>query len=253
MPTIEKLQETWTSSSITTLFRLCSQVEIDTSLPLQSPIVGLSWYLILRALPSPRGTKGKISEKGKISKKRGPLTPTCQLLFYSSNCPSAWRGAPVKVTLSFPSHPDDGHVRDSPLSSTLGGDTCLLITRSIGELGDALVSLEVAFTSLPTNLFDVLAHAGPVSCAPATASAKEPSVPQARTALRAFEGSLKTGTSFDTIFQVYTRRLSPGKVARPIPIYASTTVLQETALLLDSCIFYSFSPSLDDLLNSINS
>jgi hypothetical protein len=167
----------------------------------------------------------------------------CQLFFKFSNCDSAWHGAPVNITLSFPSHPD-GDIGNSPLSATSAalvlkyGDLHPLVTYSTDDLGDALVSLEVAFTSLQTcNPFDVLAHVDPVPRAPT--SANEPSAPQARTALRALERSFKTGTSFDIIFQAYTRRLSPGKVTRPIPIYASTTVLQATTLLPDFGTFYS--------------
>ncbi|OAX32881.1 hypothetical protein K503DRAFT_869896 [Rhizopogon vinicolor AM-OR11-026] len=163
---------------------------------------------------------------------RGPSM--CQLLFDSTNCYSLWRGEPVKVTLSFPSHPD--RAIDSSLSATsttlaLGCDLHPLVTYSTVSIGDTILSLEVAFTSLPTNIFHALAHAGLVQCTPS--SAQESDVPQARTALRAFEQSLKTGTSFNVIFQAYTRRISPGKVARPIPIYANTTVLQATTLLPD--------------------
>ncbi|KAG1777659.1 hypothetical protein EV702DRAFT_968983 [Suillus placidus] len=80
----------------------------------------------------------------------------------------------------------------------------------------------------------MLANAGHIS--DALASAEEPRVPQACSALRVLEQSLKTGTSFDIVFQAYTRRLSPGKVTRPIPIYASTAVLKTTTLLLDPTV-----------------
>ncbi|KAG2345720.1 hypothetical protein BDR05DRAFT_121720 [Suillus weaverae] len=77
----------------------------------------------------------------------------------------------------------------------------------------------------------MLANVGHIS--DTLASAEEPRVPQACSALRVLEQSLKTGTSFDIVFQAYTRRLSPGKVTRPIPIYASTAVLKTTTLLPD--------------------
>ncbi|KAG2043520.1 hypothetical protein BDR03DRAFT_1005548 [Suillus americanus] len=102
------------------------------------------------------------------------------------------------------------------------------------QLQGALVSLEVTFTNpLTCNPFNVLANLVPVPDAPLATSAKEPRVPQACSALRALEQSLKTGTSFDTIFQAYTRRLSPGSATRPVPIYANTAVLQTTTLLPD--------------------
>lgn len=111
MPTIEKIQETWTPTSITTLFRLCSKATIACSLPLRSPIAGRSWSLLLRA---PTVTKAKLH--GKLKKGvRGPLM--CQLFFKFSNCDSAWHGAPVNITLSFPSHPD-GDIGNSPLSAS---------------------------------------------------------------------------------------------------------------------------------------
>ncbi|OJA17478.1 hypothetical protein AZE42_03910 [Rhizopogon vesiculosus] len=250
-PTIEKLQETWTSSSITTLFRLCSAANITSSLLLQSPIVGFSWSLTLRAPPQPScslGYQGLLkngNETSKCSKcskcikcrkiktdKNGPLM--CQLFFDSSNCYSLWRGEPVKVTLSFPSHPDraiDSSLSVTSTTSVLGCNLHLLVTYSAVSIGDALLSLEVAFTDSPTNLLHVLAHACPVQQAPS--SAKEPNVPRARAGLSALEQSLKTGTSFDIVFQAYTRRISPGKVTRPIPIYANTTVLQAITLLPD--------------------
>jgi hypothetical protein len=76
--------------------------------------------------------------------------------------------------------------------------------------------------------------------APLAISAEEPRVPQACSALRALEQSLKTGTSFDIVFQAYTRRLSLGSVAKPMPIYANTAVLQTTTLLPDFGTFYSY-------------
>ncbi|KAJ8583806.1 hypothetical protein M405DRAFT_798827 [Rhizopogon salebrosus TDB-379] len=222
MSAIEKIKETWTSSSITTLFRLCPKADIATPFPLQSPIAGFNWRLIMSWAP-PKGFRNR---------------PSKYHLFFSSNdCPSAWSGAPITVTLSFPmrSH-HNGHVGDSHLSTTatLGGDKCLLITRSIDDLVDSLISLEVSFTNLPTqNLFDALACVSLAPEAPASANAEEPNIPQARTALRALDQSIKTGKSFDIIFHAYTRRLSTGKITRPIPIYASTTVLEGTTLLPD--------------------
>jgi hypothetical protein len=243
MPTIEKIQETWTSGSITTLFRLCSKADIDTSLPLYSPIAGYKWSLLLSRAPSkslgnkqPRGGK-------KITPSQRPCGPLkCGLFFYCNTCHSAWHGARVKVTLSFPLHPD-GELANSPTSTALvleRGSSHLLTTYSTDDLGDALVSLEVTFTSLPTcNLFQVLAQRR--SIPHAYTDAREPSVPEAL-ALRALQQSLKTGTSPDTIFQVYTRRLSPGIVTKPIPIYANATVLQATTLLPDFGTSYSHFP-----------
>jgi hypothetical protein len=93
-----------------------------------------------------------------------------------------------------------------------------LITCSVEKLGNALVSLEVTLTNtLTCNPSDVPAVPGALT-----------NVSQACSALRALEQSLRTGTSFDIVFQVYTRRLSLSKVTRPIPIYASTAVLQTT-------------------------
>jgi hypothetical protein len=225
MPAIEKIQETWTLSSITTLFRLCSKADIDKSLPLQSPIVGFSWSLMLAQVPRRRRDYGP---------------SMCQLSFCSSACHSTWCGEQVEVTLSFPSHPSA-----LPAGSTavvLGrGYPFTLTTCSPDDLKDALVSMEVTFTSLPTcNIFHAFAHVGPVPCAPT--SAEEPSAHQARSARNALEQSFKTGTSFDIIFQAYTRRLSPGKAAKPSPIYASTTVLRGTAPLPDFCTFYPHFP-----------
>ncbi|KAG1751621.1 uncharacterized protein EDB91DRAFT_1045332 [Suillus paluster] len=207
---IEKLEETWTSGSITTLFRLLGSAAA-ISVPLRSPVAGLSWRLIVkRWQPSRR-----------------------QLLFDSHNCPDIWRGTPVNITVSFPSHPDDPSLfTTSILGDGNTGDYLPLITCHQNKLRDALISLKVTFTNpLTCNLFDVLAHVGPIPDAPA--SADEPRALQACSALRALEQSFKTGTSFDIIFQAYTRRLSPGKVARPIPIYANTTVMQTTTLLPD--------------------
>ncbi|OAX31921.1 hypothetical protein K503DRAFT_34068 [Rhizopogon vinicolor AM-OR11-026] len=245
-PTIEKLQETWTSSSITTLFRLCSAADIASSLSLQSPIAGFSWSLTLRPHTSPQppcsqgypGCRGLMKHGNKISPgdesdESGLCTIACgplmyRLFFDSSDYYGLWRGEQVDVTLSFSSH-SDGDINASfpvPALTTLvlGCNLHPLVTYSAVMLGDALLSLEVAFTSLPTrNLF------------------RESNVPQARTVLRALEQSLKTGTSFDIIFQAYTRCISPGKVTRPIPIYANTTVLQATTLLPDFGTFYSCS------------
>jgi len=233
MPAIKKLQETWTSSSITTVFRLCAKDDIASSLPLQSPLAGFSWCLTLRRAGQ---------------KKPGSLI--CQLFFYSPNCPSAWCGAPINVTLSFPSRPDGNLADTTPTALVLGvGLNKSLTTCSADNLGDALVSLEVTFTDLRTcNLFDVLENFGRVPDAPA--SAKEPKVPQAYTGRRALEQSLKTGTSLDVIFQAYARRSSPGKVMRPVSVYANTAVLQATMPLPDFCMFYSQSSSW--LLSSVS-
>ncbi|KAJ8583808.1 hypothetical protein M405DRAFT_937014 [Rhizopogon salebrosus TDB-379] len=155
----------------------------------------------------------------------------CQLSFHSSACHSAWRDEQAEVTLSLPSHPGALPARSTAV--VLGrGYLFTLATYSAGDLKDAFVSMEVVFTSLPTcNILHAFAHTGPVPCAPA--SAEEPSAHQARSVRDALERSFKTGTSFDIIFQAYTRRLSTGKAARPSPIYASTTVLQATAPLPD--------------------
>ncbi|OAX31923.1 hypothetical protein K503DRAFT_870423, partial [Rhizopogon vinicolor AM-OR11-026] len=215
---MEKLQEIWAPSSITTLFRRCSKTDINFSFPLRSPVAGFSWCLIMSPVPLKR--PGFLNRPSK-----------CHLFFSSSDCPIAWHGAPVKVTVTFPSHPDS-HVGD--FSITLGGDMCRLTTRCIDDLGDALISLEVAFIDLPTpNLFGRLGGVDLVPDALVIASAEEASTPQARAALRTLGKSLKTGKSFDIIFQAYTCRLSPGKVTIPSPVYANTTVLQETALLPD--------------------
>ncbi|KAG1828304.1 hypothetical protein DFJ58DRAFT_750904 [Suillus subalutaceus] len=198
MSIIEKLEETSASGSITTLFRLGSVnaiSSIPTELPFHSPqVAGLG----------------------------------C--------CPDAWRGTLAKVTVSFPSHPDgDPSLCTTSITVILGlcgvdsDDNHPLIagTCSAQKLGNALVSLKVTLTNtLTCNPFDVPAPVGFVPDAPA--SAESPGVPQACSALRALEQSLKTGTSFDIVFQAYTRHLSLGKVTRPIPIYASTAVLQTT-------------------------
>ncbi|KAJ8583809.1 hypothetical protein M405DRAFT_827989, partial [Rhizopogon salebrosus TDB-379] len=248
MPTIEKIQETWTSGSITTLFRLCSKADIDTSPPLYSPIAGYKWSLLLSRAPSksldnkqPRGGK-------KITPSQRPCGPLkCKLFFYCNTCHSAWHGAQVEVTLSVPSHPG-GELANPPTSTTLvlkRGDSHLLNSYSTDDLGDALVSLEVTFTSLPTcNLFQVLAQRGPIPRA--HTGAGESCVPEAL-ALRALQQSLKTGTSPDTIFQVYSCRLSPGIVTKPIPIYANATVLQATTLLPDFAEEYLDASSLFEL------
>jgi hypothetical protein len=76
------------------------------------------------------------------------------------------------------------------------------------------------------NPFNVPAPVG--SLPDASAGAEAPRVSQACFALRALEQSLKTGRSFDIVFQAYNHRLSLGKVSRPNPIYASTAVLQTT-------------------------
>jgi hypothetical protein len=157
----------------------------------------------------------------------------CQLFFNSCSCPTTWRDTPVKITVSITPHLNG----DTPsciksIAAVLG--TELLITCSKLQLQHALVLLEVAFTNpLPCNLFNFLANTVLIPDAPLAASAEEPRVPQACSALRALEQSLKTGTSFDIVFQAYTRRLSIGSVAKPMPIYANTTVLQTTTLLPD--------------------
>lgn len=214
MSIIEKLQETSTSGSITTLFRLGS-VEAISSLttskaPLHSPqVAGLGWRLTIR-------TK-------KVNKEKKH-----QLCFNSRNCLDAWRGTLAKVTVSFPSHPDgDPFFRTTSIAVMLGlrgldsNDDHPLITGdcSTEKLANVLVSLEVTLTNtLTCNPFDV----------PAPTSAEAPSLSQACSALRALEQSLKTGTSFDIVFRAYNRRLPLGKVSRPNPIYASTSVLQTT-------------------------
>lgn len=233
MPTIEKVKETWTSSSITTWFRLCSKINIS-SLPLQSPLVGFSWSLTLMRAPS---SSRRFA--------RPPNPSMCQFFFNNSNdCHSSWCGSPVNIKLSFLSHPDgDPGNLNPPLSATSttlvlerGNLHPLAIAYPIDNLADALVSLEVTFTSLQAcNLFHVFSTAVPHT----PASVREPSIPQTRAALRALERSLETGTSFDTIFQTYACRLSPGKVTRPTPTYANTTVLQETTPLPDFGTYYS--------------
>ncbi|KAG1816006.1 uncharacterized protein BJ212DRAFT_207212 [Suillus subaureus] len=223
MSVIEKLQETSASGSITTLFRL-GPVDAISSLPIKPPgpfysseVAGLSWCLTIR-------TK-------KINKEKQH-----QLCFNSRSCPDAWRGTLAKVTVSFPSHPDgDPSLCTTSITVILGlcgldsDDNHPLVTGTCSsqKLGNALVSLEVTLTNtLSCNPFDVPAPVRSVPDAPASAEA--PRVSQACSALRALEQSLKTGTSFDIVFQAYTHRLSLGKVTRPIPIYASTAVLQTT-------------------------
>ncbi|KAG1890338.1 hypothetical protein F4604DRAFT_659169 [Suillus subluteus] len=222
MSVIEKLQETWTSSSITTSFRVGSLADTPSWRALQFPVVGLSWHLAVR------------TSKGSLCGVRPKRPSRYQLFFNSCNCAGTWHGTPVNITVSIPSHVDG----DTPfciksIAAVLGTEL-LMSTCSDLKLQDALVSLEVTFTNpLTCNLLNVLAKVVPIPAAPLATSAKEPRVPQACSALRALEESLKTGTSFDIIFQAYTRRLSPGSVTRPIPIYANTAVLQTTTLLPD--------------------
>lgn len=138
----------------------------------------------------------------------------------------------AKVTIS--SYPaGDPSIPTTSIAVILGlcgldsDDNHPLITCSVEKLGNACVSLEVTLTNTLTyNPFDVSA---PVGCVPdAPASVEAPRVLQACSALRVLEQSLKTGTSFDIVFQTYTRRLSLGKVARPISTYANIAVLQTT-------------------------
>jgi hypothetical protein len=135
MPAIENIQETWTLSSITTLFRLCSKADIDKSLPLQSPIVCFSWSLMLAQVPRRR-------------RNHGPLM--CQLSFCSSACHSTWCGDHIEVTLTFPSHPSA--LPATSIAVVLGRDYpfAQVTTCSTDDLKDALVSMEVAFTALPS-------------------------------------------------------------------------------------------------------
>ncbi|KAG2146422.1 uncharacterized protein EDB93DRAFT_1149076 [Suillus bovinus] len=213
---IQKLQETSASGSITTLFRLGPVAAISAvpkKIPFHSPqVAGSSWCLTIR-------------KQGKKSH---------QLCFNSRSCPDAWRGTLAKVTVSFPSHHNgDPSLRTTSIAVILGlcgSDSCddhLLITCVDEKLGNVLVSLEVTLAkTLTCNPFDVPAPVESVPDAPTSAEA--PRVSQACSALRALEQSLKTGTSFDIVFQAYTRRLSLGKVTKPTPIYASTAVLQTT-------------------------
>lgn len=238
MPVIEKLQETWTSSSITTSFRVGSLADTPSWRALQFPVAGFSWHLAVHT--SRRPSRG-LCNHGKLNHRdKGPLR--YQLFFNSCNCAGTWHGTPVNITVSIPSHVDG----DTPfcirsIAAVLGTEL-LMSTCSDLQLQGALVSLEVTFTNpLTCNPFNVLANLVPVPDAPLATSAKEPRVPQACSALRALEQSLKTGTSFDIIFQAYTRRLSPGSATRPVPIYANTAVLQTTTLLPDFGTFYSSS------------
>lgn len=234
MSIIEKLQETSVSGSITALFRLGSVAAISsvpTKPPFHSPQVAhLNWCLTIR-------TKNK-----KKNKKH-------QLCFNSRSCPDAWRGTVAKVTVSFPSHPaGDPSLRTTSIAVILGlcgldsDDNHPLITSacSAEKLGNALVSLEVTLTNtLTCNPFDVLAPVRSVPDGPVNVEASR--VPQAYSTLRVLEQSLKTGTSFDIVFQTYTRRLSLGKVARPIPTYASIAVLQTTLPDFSDGDLYSYS------------
>ncbi|KIK47158.1 hypothetical protein CY34DRAFT_293751 [Suillus luteus UH-Slu-Lm8-n1] len=216
MPAIEKLQETWTSSSITTLFHIASSTDHTSR---TFPAAGFNWYL-------------QVVDRRKLKK------PSSALYFYSRDCPRTWHGTPINVTISFPSHSDDESFRKSSIDAVLGKDVRICCYPSLLE--DALVSLEVrvTFTNLlicNLNLFNVLADVVPraVPDAPLAISDQEHRGPQPSSALRALEQSLKTGTSFDIVFQAYTRRSSLGTVTRPIPIYANTAVLQATTLLPD--------------------
>lgn len=223
MSAIEKLQETWTSSSITTLFHITSSTA--TSRTLTFPAAGFNWYL-----------EQVFHRQKKISS---------ALYFYSRDCPRTWHGTPINVTISFPSHSDDESFSKSSVDVVLGKDVRICCYPS--PLQDALVSLEVrvTFTNLlmcNLNLFNVLANVVPrtVPDTPLAISDQELRGPQPSSALRALEQSLKTGTSFDIVFQAYTRRSSLGSVTRPIPIYANTAVLQATTLLPDFGTFYSY-------------
>ncbi|KAG1751624.1 uncharacterized protein EDB91DRAFT_616278 [Suillus paluster] len=207
------------------LFRVGSiAATLMSSLECESPIAGSSWCLVIRKRP-PKNLKKKHTKND------------THLSFIHLNCPGAWCGTLVNVTISFPSHPKNPSLCTTSIAVVLDGNGFRefpLISCLADDLGHVLVSLEVTFTNpLTYDIFDVLRRVGRVPDAPATAGAAETRVPHACSALRALEQSLKTGTSFDIIFQVYTRRLSPGKVTRPIPIYASTAVLQTATLLPD--------------------
>jgi hypothetical protein len=220
MSVIETLQETSASGSITTLFRLGSVAAISSlpkNPPFHSQAAGLSWCLTIRR-------QGKKHQLG----------------FNSRSCPDAWHGTLAKVTVSFPSHPDgDPSLRATSIPVIIGlcgldsNDNHPLNKCSAAKLGNALVSLEVTLTNTLTyNPFDVPAVPG------SPTSTEVPRVSQACSALCALEQSLKTGISFDIVFQVYSRRLSLSNVTRPLPIYASTAVVQTT--LPDFCTLFSY-------------
>ncbi|KAG1802649.1 uncharacterized protein HD556DRAFT_1331370 [Suillus plorans] len=228
MSVIKKLQETSASGSITTLFRLGSVAAISAvpkRPPFHSPqVTGFGWCLTIR--------------------KKGKKT---QLCFNSHSCPDVWCGTLAKVTISFPSHPDGDMSLTASIAVILGfcgfdaNDNYPLITCPAEKLGNVIVSLEVTLTKTLTCMpFAVPASVRPVPDAPTSAETPRAS-PQACSALRVLEQSLKTGTSFDIVFQAYSRRFSLGKVARPIPIYASTAVLQTTLPDFSGGNLHSFS------------
>jgi hypothetical protein len=230
MSAIEKLQETWTSSSITTLFHVASSTTTSRTFP----AAGFNWYL-----------GQTIDKKSRTTYGHSRSASESALYFYSRDCPCTWHGTPINVTISFPSHSDDESFGIKSIDSVLGKD--VRICRYPSPLQDALVSLEVrvTFTNLlmcNLNLFNVLANVMPraVPDASLTISDQEPRGPQPSSTLRALDQSLKTGTSFDIVFQAYTRRSSLRSVTRPIPIYANTAVLQATTLLPDFGTFCSY-------------
>ncbi|KAG1890340.1 hypothetical protein F4604DRAFT_659332 [Suillus subluteus] len=256
MSIIEKIQETSESASgsITTLFRLGSIAAIS-SIPKKSPVhsprvAGYSWCLTIRK----QGKSYQLCFNSRSCPDawRGILARVTVTFPSHPDGDLSLRTTPIAVILG---------TCDLDLN-----DNHPLITCSVGKLENTLVSLKVTLTNTLTyDKFGVPVPVGSVPDAPASAeapkfgvpapvgsvpdapvsakaskfgvpapvgsvpdapaSAEAPRVSQAFV-LRALEQSLKTGISFDIVFQAYTRRLSLGKVTRPIPIYASTAVLQ---------------------------
>ncbi|KIJ67852.1 hypothetical protein HYDPIDRAFT_107372 [Hydnomerulius pinastri MD-312] len=108
------------------------------------------------------------------------------------------------------------------------------------------VKVTILRSSKLDNFFDIRADVAARPLQWVNMDHDQSCIQREKAGVSALERSLKSGVSFDAKFLAYSRRLTPGHVAEPMPVYADTSVLKAKSAHLDFA-----GPDLPDSLKSL--
>ncbi|KAH7888627.1 hypothetical protein F5I97DRAFT_1925146 [Phlebopus sp. FC_14] len=216
---IEKVEEIWTSQSVTTSFHFPLQSPFPRGSKRPSPSVyfppcGTGWKLVLAH----------------------PKLKTYRILFVPCTSRPAWEGAVVNVQLDvIPPDTTSPHISANAQPTLrkmapMLGKVELWSGASLDELKDAsfILKVNVVNCTASNNLFNLHFVFGPClenSQLPPLSSRSD--TLRGPAILRILDNSLRTGTSYDIKFLFKPRRLNSGRVLESPPIYAHSAVLLE--------------------------
>jgi hypothetical protein len=167
-----------------------------------------------------------------------------RVLVFTKTCGLGWRfaiwydNAAPEIDIFF-----DAHVA----STELGALTVAVMLQSDGSNDEEFVTRkEATISAKASHLVSWRPHQideNPQLTFKVSFTAATLDLPQPRLeveTLNALERSLQTGVFVDTRFSVFSRRLHPGQVGRPLALFANSTLLQEKSNYFRTRWWYYF-------------